>query len=175
MHVAAGILPPTICPALRCRENRPPSQRYFSLAASVSEIPRHECLKVSSMLPYVLSKGMARKHVVWSQESPSTSSRLMVIRKSSALWPLYCYHDIRFESMSKPILVCGYRQYGAIPQSVTNFGSRCQVYTSSSTSKSEKIRLFYFPSVGCTSVFRTNVLLSIIATSSLLIIMSKIE
>jgi hypothetical protein len=70
-----------------------------------------------------------------SQESPSTSSRLMAIRKLSALWLVYCYHNLRFECLSKPSLVRGDQQYGAIPQSATTFGRSCKVYTSSSTSK----------------------------------------
>jgi hypothetical protein len=68
MHEAPGVLLPTICPALSRREKQLSIQRNTNLAASVSEIPRHGCLEVSSMLHYVLSKGMARKHVVWSQE-----------------------------------------------------------------------------------------------------------
>jgi hypothetical protein len=80
------------------------------------------------------SKGMARKHAVWSQESPSSSSRLMAIRTLPALWLVYCYCHLRFESLSEPFLVRGYRQYGAVPQSATTFGCRCQVYPSSLTS-----------------------------------------
>jgi hypothetical protein len=59
----------------------------------------------------------------------------MAIRKLSALWLVYCYHDLRSECFSKPSLVCGDQQYGVIPQSATTFGRSCKVYTSSSTSK----------------------------------------
>jgi hypothetical protein len=147
LHEAANVLPPTICPALSRREKQLSSQCYTSLAASVSEIPRYGCLEVSSMLHYVLSKGMARKHAVWSQELPSTSSRLTLARE--------------------------YRQYGAIPQSATTPGSRCQVYTSSSTSKVREDWTVLLP---WHRDIRPppNVLLSIITTSSLPIIVSTI-